>query len=320
MADNLLELARELTAHGEPFALATVVRAESPTSARPGNRALVRKDGSIVGWIGGSCAQPVVQQEASAAIQDGQPRLVAIVGDSAGRGRSLPGIVEHRSTCYSGGTLEIYVEPVLPAPLLVIVGESPVTVALQKIAAALDFRVVSIPSHEVATGFAANPIASSTFVVIATHGMADEDAVARALSTPAEYLSLVASPKRAAAVFDAVRARGVPDEQLARIKAPAGIEIGAETLEEVAVSIMAEIVQVRRRPTVGQPAKPWASAPASFVAPPADGLDPVCGMTVRISTARFRSDALGRPVYFCSEHCRATFERDPARYAQAVLS
>jgi xanthine dehydrogenase accessory factor len=321
MSRDLSILARELTERGEPFAVATVVRAESPTSARPGARALVRADGSIVGWIGGSCAQPVVQREAAAALDDGRPRLIAIVGTSGGRRARIPGLVEHTSTCYSGGTMEIYVEPVLPKPLLVIVGESPVADALEKMAAALDFRVVPVASDDVAGGFSKATIAASSYVVIATHGMADEEAVARALATPAGYVSLVASRKRADAVLDHVRQRGVSDEQLARIKAPAGLEIGAETLEEVAVSILAEIVSVRRAayPRTLASSHPEALAPSDPGTPaPSSAIDPICGMTVQIAGARFRSDALGRPVYFCCEGCRSTFERDPARYASVV--
>lgn len=312
MGEDLLALARDLIERGESFALATVVRCESPTSARPGCRAIVRADGTITGWIGGSCAQPVIQHEAAAALEDGEPRLVAIVGTSGRSPGRVAGLVEHRSTCYSGGTLEIYVEPFLPKPMLVIIGESPVTVTLEKLAAALDYRVVSIPSDEIPQRFRELSVPASSFIVIATHGIADEDAIVHALATPAQYVSLVASRKRADTVFDHVRGQGVPDEQLARVKAPAGLDIGAHALEEVAVSILAEIIQKRRgehqadRAAAHHQVRPESAAEA---------IDPVCGMTVRIATARFRSDVLARPVYFCSEHCRTRFEQDPAKYA-----
>lgn len=311
MAEDLLALARDLIDRGEPFAMATVVRCESPTSAKPGCRAIVRADGAITGWIGGSCAQPVIQHEAAAALEDGEPRLVAIVGTSSRRTGRVAGLVEHRSTCYSGGTLEIYVEPFLPRPLLVIVGESPVTVTLAKIGGALDYRIVSVPSDEIAQRFLELSVSASSFIVIATHGIADEDAIVHALATPAQYVSLVASRTRADAVLDHVRGLGVPDEQLARVKAPAGLEIGAHALEEVAVSILAEIIQHRRAEhTADRIAVPHALHDEA-----AEAIDPVCGMTVRIGTARFRSDVLARPVYFCCERCRATFEQDPAKYA-----
>jgi xanthine dehydrogenase accessory factor len=150
--------------------------------------------------------------------------------------------------------------------------------------------------------------------------MADEEAVAHALSTPAGYVSLVASRKRADAVLDHVRQRGVRDEQLARVKAPAGLEIGAETLEEVAVSILAEIVSVRRTLEPSHPRTLAPLDPGTLASSNPTAVDPVCGMTVQIAGARFRSDVLGRPAYFCCEGCRSTFERDPARYASAVLS
>ena len=164
MSEDLLALARDLSEREEPFALATVVRSESPTSARPGCRAIVHRDGTLTGWIGGSCAQPVVQQEALAALQDGHPRLVAIVGTSGTSPGRVHGLTEHRSTCYSGGTLEIYVEPFLPKPLLVLIGESPVTRALERMAEPLDVRVVTVASENVTARMAELAIAPSSFV------------------------------------------------------------------------------------------------------------------------------------------------------------
>ncbi len=321
VSHDILALAHDLTSRGEAFALATVVRAESPTSAKPGCRAIIRADGSLTGWIGGSCSQPVIVREALAALQDGQPRLVAIVGTSGRGAGPVPGLIEHRSTCYSGGTLEIYVEPFVSKPLLVLVGESPVTRTLEHIGEAIDFRVAVVQSDEVAGRFAELPITSSSFVVIATHGMADEQAIQSAVSSPAGYVSLVASRKRADAVFADVMNRGVSREQIARVKAPAGLEIGAVTLEEVAVSILAELVQVRRQSgRVALDADMTESEATNARSAQRDAIDPVCGMTVNIATARFKSDVLGRPVYFCCERCRASFEQDPAKYAGALRS
>ncbi len=305
-AEALLALAYELSRRREPFALATVVRCERPTSAKPGAKALVRPDGTVSGWIGGSCAEPLVVQEALAALRDGQPRLLALVGDDAApHGSPREGVREHAMPCHSGGTLEIYIEPVLPKPRLVLVGSGPVAETLAMLAAAVGFVVAAVTDEKDLAGVAMAP---ETAIVVATHGRFDEEALERALRSEARYVSLVASPKRARAVVEALGARDVPTE---RLKAPAGLDLGAVTPEEIAVSILAEIVQARR---ACQPeARPPASAPGP--APGADALDPICGMTVEIARARYVSEIAGRTVYFCGAGCKRRFDEDPTRYA-----
>jgi xanthine dehydrogenase accessory factor len=147
-------------------------------------------------------------------------------------------------------------------------------------------------------------------VVVATHGRFDEDALEHALRSDAEYVSLVASPTRARVILEALRARAIPEERLGRLKAPAGLDLGAVTPEEIAVSILAEIIACRR-------AAGRSSAPTPAPASPAAARDPVCGMTVAIATARYRSESPGGPVFFCCAGCQARFEQDPGRYAGA---
>src|SRR5262245_14206079 len=144
MAEDVLTLAVELRRGGQPFALATVVRCERPTSAKPGAKALIREDGSVTGWVGGACAEPVVVREALLALADGEPRLVALVGEGGPEARRVEGLVPYPMTCHSGGTLEIYVEPFVPKPLLVLVGHGPVLETLASLARATDFDVVSL--------------------------------------------------------------------------------------------------------------------------------------------------------------------------------
>jgi xanthine dehydrogenase accessory factor len=307
MHEDLLATAAELQRRGEPFALATVVRCEPPTSAKPGAKALIHPDGAVDGWIGGACAEPVVAREALAAMRDGRPRLVGLVGEGTGTLTRAEGITEYPMTCHSGGTLEIYVEPYLPKPLLVLVGHGPVVDALAALGRAADYAIATSPDG-VLDGRELTPRAS---VVVATHADSDEDALARVLATPAGYVSLVASHRRGAALLERLRARGAPADRLARVKAPAGLDIGAVTPAEIAVSILAEIIQRHR----GE-----ATAPVEGVAPAgrpslAEARDPVCGMRVDIATARARSEIAGRPVYFCCRGCQEAFERDPARYA-----
>jgi xanthine dehydrogenase accessory factor len=314
--------AEALARRGEPFAVATVVRCERPTSAKPGAKALIRRDGTVSGWIGGSCAEPVAVKEALGALEDGEPRFLVLVGQGGAPLGRTEGVREYTMTCHSGGTLEIFVEPVLPRPALVLVGSGPVVETLAGMAAAAHFAVtiaVTIVEPDAperphlaharsVESLAAVPVTPRTAIVVATHGRFDEDALEQALRSEAEYVSLVASPTRARAVLDALRAREIPEERVRRLKAPAGLDLGAVTPEEIAVSILADSVARRRRPGPAAPAAPRESAP------PTDARDPVCGMTVAIATARYRSETPAGPVYFCCGGCQARFDREPGRY------
>jgi len=296
MSDDILTLAAELHRRGEPFALATVVRCERPTSAKPGAKALIRADGTVAGWVGGACAEPVVLREAQNALRDGRPRLIGLVGEGGrGPGRT-EGVVEYPMTCHSGGTLEIYVEPYLPRPLLMLVGHGPVLDALAVLGRAADYRVETVtePAGSTAPEHQLTPRAS---VVVATHADSDEEALAHVLATDVGYVAVVASRRRAAVLVERLKARGVPIDRIAQLKAPAGIDIGATEPAEIAVSILAEIIQHHRS------AKP--------IEPPVthEAIDPICGMTVDVATARYRSGVGDQAVYFCCLACKETFDR-----------
>jgi xanthine dehydrogenase accessory factor len=312
MSGDLILLAAELQRRGEPFALATVVRCERPTSAKPGAKALIREDGTVTGWVGGACAEPTVVRVAREALRDGRPRLIGLVGEGRGGPDRTEGMVEYAMTCHSGGTLEIYVEPFLPRPLLVLVGHGPVMETLATLGRAADHAVVVVPTDALADldHLDLTPRAS---VVVATHGEADADALERILGTGAGYVSVVASRRRATAIAGRLRHRGVPAERLGRLKAPAGLDIGAVTPEEIAVSILAEIIQHQR-------SAKGVSADAEVGAAPAEARDPICGMLVEVATARYRSEAAGRVVYFCCPQCQETFDRDPERHLAGLDS
>jgi xanthine dehydrogenase accessory factor len=314
MDADLLAVAHGLAQQGEPFALATVVRRERPTSAKPGATALIRQDGTMSGWIGGSCAEPVLVKEALAALVDGEPRLLLLAGEAASPLGRAAGIREYAMTCHSGGTLEIYVEPVLPNPELILVGSGPVVETLARLATAAGFAatVVARELAEAPLAGARVALTARTAVVVATHGRFDEDALEQALWSEADYVSLVASPKRTGAVVEALRARGVPDERSRRLKAPAGLDLGAVTPEEIAISILAEIIARRRRPRSETTPERDADVRGMEAA-----RDPVCGMTVVIATARHRSEAARGPVYFCCAACKRAFDLEPARYTAA---
>jgi len=338
-ARSIFARAAELEAAGRPFAVATVVAVRRPTSARPGASGIIHPDGAIEGWVGGSCAQPVVVREALHALADGQPRLLRLSKDAPAEGRRGDGIVELVMTCHSGGTLEIYVEPHLPAPVLWIAGTTPIAGALATLGAAAGWRVsVFDPvaasedyptaervSQETALG-RVDPEASP-YLVVATQGVWDEEALAAGLRRNAAYVGLVASPTRANVVRQWLRDEtGLADERLAALRAPAGMDLGAETAEEIALSILAELVQVRRgrAPFVAAPGPATLAGQGRLPVVPLQTLvddivllDPVCGMTVDRASARHLAEHDGTVYAFCSIGCRTRFIKDPARFLAA---
>lgn len=328
----------ELVAAGAPFVVATVVAVRRPTSARPGAAGIVHPDGTIEGWVGGSCAQPVVVREALRALADGQPRLLRLSKEAPTEGRRGDGVVELVMSCHSGGTLEIYVEPHLPAPLLWVAGATPIASALATLAAAAGWRVAAFdpladpaafPGAELVRAEAELPTPEpgrAPYVVVATQGTWDEEAVAAALARDVAYVGLVASPTRAAVVRAWLREEaGLAEERVAALRAPAGLDIGAETAEEVALSILAELVQVRRgrAPFVAAPGPAAAANPvaATPIAPIVDDIvlvDPVCGMTVDRAHARHLAEHEGVVYAFCAIGCRTSFIREPAAYVPSA--
>jgi xanthine dehydrogenase accessory factor len=266
-------------------------------------KALIAADGTMEGWVGGSCTHPIVVREALAALGSGAPRLICLAPEGQDDGRE--GVIRHLMTCHSGGTLEIYIEPVLPKPQLLLIGEAPLVNALSDLGRLQGFAVWAVDAGN-AHGLEAR-ITPSTYVVVATMGTSDEEALEHVVGRGAAYVALVSSKKRAKAVFAYLRSRGVPPEQLQRIRVPAGLDIGAVTPEEIALSIVAEIIQVRRaRPAV------QTEAPAT-----AGATDPVCGMTVEVAGAKHKADYHGMTYFFCCAHCKGTFEQDPEKYAMA---
>jgi xanthine dehydrogenase accessory factor len=238
-----------------------------------------------VGWVGGGCVHTSIEREAARAMADGAPRLVRLSPEA----RAEDGIVSYPMTCHSGGTLDIYLEPVLPAPELVVLGESPVADALTLLGAPLGFRVLS-SLDDVAT--------PDAWVVAAAMSSAeDHPAVRAALERGVAYVAMVASRRRTEAFLDELRGEGFSEEVLARLKAPAGLDIGAATGPEIALSILAEIVQRRR-------SRPLAEVLLNVAE---TAIDPICGMEVEIATARWTAERDGQTYYFCAPGCRRAF-------------
>jgi xanthine dehydrogenase accessory factor len=318
MFDQFLKKAAELLAKGERFVTASVVRFQGPISGKPGDKAIIFPDGQIWGWIGGGCAQPVVIKEALKALADGRPRLVRISPASAPES----GIVDYTMTCHSGGTLDVYIEPVLPKPHILIIGRSPIAQTLALLGRAVHYQVSVAAAGANSEQFPEVDASLSdldlrqlkvtheTFIVVSTQGERDEEALEQAVKTGAAYVAFVASRVKARKVLEYLRRESrVAPERLDQVRAPAGLDIRAASPEEVAVSILAEIIQLRGAraelaaefPTLGNNAK-----------------DPVCGMSVDVDSTKYKSERHGSMVYFCCAGCKQAFDSQPEKYGVSV--
>lgn len=340
--DVFAEAAR-LREEGVPFVLATVVRAERPTSARPGAKAIVLEDGEVRGFVGGTCVRPAVRRESLRALADGVPRLLRISPDAPPEGTEAEeGVLAEQMACVSGGALDIHLEPFLPSRKLLLAGSSPVVESLAALGEALGMEVR--PAERVEGGAAGEEAglaaaAAGAFVVVAGHGEGEWAALKAGLGGEnARYVGLVASPRRAAAVRERLAGMGLSPEEIARLRSPAGLDLGAETPGEIAVSILAEIVEAERsgkraeaisadRPPAAAPEPPAVpnetpavpnETPAPVVegpgepvgislAPTPERRDPICGMTVSADSPH-RTTRRGETFFFCCAGCRETFE------------
>ena len=372
MRPDILQLASELAGRDEAFALATVVRREPPSSARVGDAAIVTPKGEFHGWLGGSCTRPTVIREALAALADDAPRLIGIVRDPESATQTRSGLTVFPMACHSGGSVEIYIEPMLPARRLLIFGVAPAALALARLAAVLGYRVEAVdPEANQALFPDASRLvnddesieppgsegdAARCFAVVATLGQRDEEAIRAAIRLKPAYVGVVASRKRFGRLREALAARGATPEELDRITVPAGLDIGAETPEEIALSILAEITGRKRtragtaRPEPGrrlEPASASAEAdtnlePGPATAAPAEAdrslepdptpvataaaaaavvataRDPVCGMTVAAAASSHPAEVGGETYYFCCAHCRTQFLAEPQQYGAAA--
>src|SRR6266571_2458476 len=327
MTDDLLQLSQDLSRRGEPFALATVVWRRAPSSAQPGNQAIVTAAGKVRGWLSGACSESVVIREARAAMESGEPRLVLLGSPEELQARANDGISLVVMACQSEGAIELFVEPVLPKPHLVLIGRTPMVGTLSTLARTLGWRTVVVddkgdpdahPDADLVVttlDLEAAGVTESSFVVVATQGQYDELAVDKALGTKAGYIGLIASRKRSQGVLDWLKDVDYSDQALARITAPAGLDLGSLKHEEIAVGVLAELVKINAaRKPVSAPAPAQEDHPAAEATSPApeaepaepgalpqqaDAVDPVCEMLVDIATARFTSEHAGQTYYFC---------------------
>jgi len=349
--DEFFERVAALRREGTAFAIATVVSRQGPVSSHLGDRAIVFGDGRMEGFVGGSCSRDVVREQCLDALGAGQPRLVSIRPD-AGEAEIVGDDAVHvPMSCGSKGAVDVYIEPFVPARTIVVVGYTPVAEAIVRLASALEYHVVHVVSRDElrdATrepartlpldelgGFLAELPATamaSLGVVVATQGHYDEAALDAALRARPAYAGLVASPRRGAEVRDELASRGLPAEDVAALRSPAGLALGARHPGEVAVSILAELIELHPSPRVFAAAMPppvetGAASPApdldlplasAIEGPPEKAHDPVCGMEVVIAPGAVTAEYEGQTFWFCCGGCKKRFEAEPEKYAAAT--
>ncbi|MDP8968080.1 MAG: XdhC family protein [Actinomycetota bacterium] len=297
--DALARRAEELAAQGAAFATATVVRAQRPTSAHAGDVALITSDGNIEGFVGGLCAEHSVRLFAWTVMKSGKPLLLRILPEVSDEMKSADeddGSVTVENTCLSGGAIEIFLEPTLPTPRVNVVGSKPIAAAIERLGPEFDLEIAAVgdDSPEIREG--------DLGIVVAAHGKGELEAIRAGLEAELPYVGLVASPKRGTALIEELREAGVPDEQLARVDCPAGLDIGAQTPPEVALSILARLIETRRGGAYTPPLRsPGAAAPPSFA------VDPICGMTVTMAPDTPHLEHDGETTWFCREACKTEY-------------
>jgi xanthine dehydrogenase accessory factor len=326
MLSKYIEKIQELSKKNEPFALALVVRREEPSSGKVGDKAVINKFGEIIGWVGGGCVRAILIKEAEDAMKTGQSRLVRI-GKNTGA-VNAKGIIEYKMTCQSEGTVEVFIEPVLPAPHLVVVGKSAIARALVIMAKAAGYRVTAMASDArmdtfqgpdqliTQLSFAQVKTDPSSSIVVATQGEQDEQALELALQQSFTYLGFVASRKKKTSVLQYLKDAGIDQAKVDMIESPAGIDINAKRPEEVAISILAAIIQRRNNLPDDFHFTRFEERPAE-TGKPVFYINPVCGVPVDMNSPKHVVDYEGEKVYFCCDGCYAKFLLEPSKYVKA---
>jgi xanthine dehydrogenase accessory factor len=291
----------ELIAQRRRFVQATVVRAQCPTSARPGDSAIVLPDGTIEGFVGGQCAEESVRVAALDALERRESTLLRILPDGSAEFPDTPGAVTVVNPCLSGGAIEVFLEPKLPTARIVVVGNTPIADAIVAFGSPLGFSMDRFSIDQVAGDSPASVVAGATVVLIASHGRSENEAIRAALDAGVNFIGLVASRTRGAAVIDSLDLNA---EERRAVRSPVGLDIGARTAEEIALSILADVVRAVRVEGLETPKND--TEPSR----PATAIDPVCGMTVTIGadTAHLAHDGVDH--WFCNPGCRTRYAEE----------
>jgi xanthine dehydrogenase accessory factor len=294
----MLTLAPQLMAEQRPFALATVIRVSAPSSTVVGAQAIIEADGTLHGWVGGGCAKAVVVRAAQQSIACGLPRRVRISNDGA---LSEADVEQHAMPCASNGTLELFIQPVVPAPLLVVLGATPAAAEARVLGQRMGLRVSALADSQ--SDLATLELLQPAFVLIVTQGEGDEPALEAALRSSCPAVLLIASPRKSAQLRERMQLQGIPAARLAVLQAPAGPYLHARTPAEVALGAIAAVVAVRR---TTETVVPVLAAPVY--------VNPVCGMVVDPATAKHVIAFGGMSHYFCCDGCKVRFDDAPDKY------
>ena len=303
---EVMARALELMRSGDSFALATVVWRQPPSSGQHGSRAIIMDDGSLYGWIGGACAEPVIIREAKKVLEKGESALIWLGQEKDLAAMHIPdGVMTVPMSCQSEGALQIFIEPVAALPHVLVVGRSPMAMTLVDLVRGVGWRADLVDGPD----FVSTMVTPSTAVVIATQGHGDEEAVTEALSADAVMVGLVASRKRGEVVRGFLAEQGVSRSKLDQLRVPIGLDLGHTSHREIAVSILAELVELRAAGAL--------KARKRMMLPmiePDEVIDLVCGMTVEAVAANRPFEYEGTTYYFCAMGCRKAFEKDPASF------
>lgn len=313
---ELFRIANDLTERGEPFVFAVVVRRLGSHSSVVGDSAVVTADGDFHGWVGGSCVQPEVVRWAQKVLARREPMTLAFSPDHSSDTR--PQVTPVPMTCHSGASVDIFMEPVMPPLRLTLFGDSPVIHTLARLGAALDLAVEVVPPSDAPQPTGGPAGGGGHYAVVATMGENDEGALKAALGLGADYLGVVASSKRFAGLREFALSQGADEAALDRVSNPAGLDIGARRPDEIAVAILAEIVErhaaARAEDAAAAEAGPAAAREETAEEAPAEAIDPICGMTVQVAGAKHVATWQGESYYFCCGGCRERFLAAPEEY------
>jgi len=309
---------------GEEFAVAHVIWREAPSSGKPGDKAIILKDGTIIGWIGGGCVKGIAVKEAREAIRENRSRLVRIDPDEGNSEDSSH--KTYRMTCHSGGTMELFIEPITPNPQLIIVGKSNIARALSKLAIATNLRV-HVLSNDVHKGmfpgvnnihdrvdFSKINIDKNTFIVVSTQGEDDEESIRKALETNCNYVGFISSLRKSVKIKEYLEQTELSANRINELKIPVGMDINAKLPEEIAISILAEIVQLFRDPNRKEDQESnTAINDDSYI-------NPVCRVAVSKKDAKHVLEYGAHTVYFCCDGCKVSFDTEPEKYIEILES
>ncbi len=321
MHNSFFDKIKTLRESEVPFATAIIVRRRKPSSGKPGDKAIITQDGQIHGWIGGGCTRGIVLKEALLSLKDMKPRFVSI--SPIKKTDTFDNTKAYTMTCQSGGEVEVYIEPIMPKPQLIIIGTSHISMSLAKIAKAIDYRVdvyttvtesnvfPEVDTLKTLKELDPSKVNPSAYMIVCTQGEGDAMALLKAISAGTSYLSFVASMKKANAIYTELRKMDITFDQIKTIKTPAGIDINAKTPDEVAISILAEIITDFRKSSEDE--KGLAS-PKIELQNDDLYLNPVCNIPIQKSTAKHILDYKGEKVYFCCDGCKVSFENEPEKY------